>query len=228
MNIIRRNELSGELEKEQGDTRSLRSVVVAVVRKAFLLLITPKVRQKACIVFFLWLATSIIYYGVSLNSFNLSTNLYMYTFLSGLLEIPAYLLLWLASTTLGRKRTLMCLYLTCSVSISVLTALIMLLEEVPSWAKMVLSLSGKMAITAAYGLGEVMVWGPSAVFSLATLAAAFIVTLLPETKNKIMAQGIDDQPEHVMEHVPSRPEHDPPRTQYDPLRTQYDPSTTQT
>ncbi|KAK3895945.1 hypothetical protein Pcinc_000329 [Petrolisthes cinctipes] len=267
MNIIRRNELSGELEKEQGDTRSLRSVVVAVVRKAFLLLITPKVRQKACIVFFLWLATSIIYYGVSLNSYNLSTNLYMYTFLSGLLEIPAYLLLWLASTTLGRKRTLMCLYLTCSVSISVLTALIMLLEEVPSWAKMVLSLSGKMAITAAYGLvwyystelfstkyrsrvmgeanmfarlgsscspyindifGEVMVWGPSAVFSLATLAAAFIVTLLPETKNKIMAQGIDDQPEHVMEHVPSRPEHDPPRTQYDPLRTQYDPSTTQT
>ncbi|KAK3895982.1 hypothetical protein Pcinc_000366 [Petrolisthes cinctipes] len=214
MNIIRRNELSGELEKEQGDTRSLRSVVVAVVRKAFLLLITPKVRQKACIVFFLWLATSVIYYGVSLNSYNLSTNLYMYTFLSGLLEIPAYLLLWLASTTLGRKRTLMCLYLTCSVSISVLTALIMLLEEG----------SDDIPINE----GEVMVWGPSAVFSLATLAAAFIVTLLPETKNKIMAQGIDDQPEHVMEHVPSRPEHDPPRTQYDPLRTQYDPSTTQT
>ncbi|KAK3886407.1 hypothetical protein Pcinc_009440 [Petrolisthes cinctipes] len=46
--------------------------------------------------------------------------------------------------------------------------------------------------------GEVLVWGPSAVFSLASLAAAFIVTLLPETKDKIMAQGID-QPEHVME-----------------------------
>ncbi|KAK3895986.1 hypothetical protein Pcinc_000370 [Petrolisthes cinctipes] len=58
--------------------------------------------------------------------------------------------------------------------------------------------------------GEVLVWGPSAVFSLASLAAAFIVTLLPETKNKIMAQGIDDQPEHVME------QHDPPQPQYDP------------
>ncbi|KAK3887162.1 hypothetical protein Pcinc_008752 [Petrolisthes cinctipes] len=55
--------------------------------------------------------------------------------------------------------------------------------------------------------GEVLVWSLSAVFSLASLAAAFIVTLLPETKNKIMAQGIDDQPEHVME-------------QYDPTRTQ--------
>ncbi|KAK3895952.1 hypothetical protein Pcinc_000336 [Petrolisthes cinctipes] len=260
-------ERSGECEKEHEETRSLRSVVVAVVRKVFLLLITPEVRRKACIVFFLWGASSMIYFGVSLNSYNLSTNLYIYTFLCGLLEIPAYLLNWPASTTLGRKKTLVCLYLTCSVSISVLTALIMLLEEVPSWAKMVLSLSGKMAITSAYGLiwyystelfstkyrsrvmgeanmcarmsstfspyindifGEVLVWGPSAVFSLASLAAAFIVTLLPETKNKIMAQGIDDQPEHVVkQHVPSRPQHDPPRTQYDPLRTQYDPLRTQ-
>ncbi|KAK3894426.1 hypothetical protein Pcinc_001776 [Petrolisthes cinctipes] len=72
--------------------------------------------------------------------------------------------------------------------------------------------------------GEVLVWGPSAVFSLASLAAAFIVTLLPETKNKIMAQGIDDQPEHVVEqHDPTRTQHDPPRTQYDPPRTQHDP-----
>ncbi|KAK3887136.1 hypothetical protein Pcinc_008726 [Petrolisthes cinctipes] len=152
MNIIRRNERSGECEKEHEETRSLRSVVVAVVRKVFLLLITPKVRRKACTVFFLWGASSMIYYGVSLNSYNLSTNLYIYTFLCGLLEIPSYLLNWLASTTLGRKKTLVCLYLTCSVSISVLTALIMLLEEVPSWAKMVLSLSGKMAISAAFGL----------------------------------------------------------------------------
>ncbi|KAK3894434.1 hypothetical protein Pcinc_001783 [Petrolisthes cinctipes] len=114
MNIIRRNERSGECEKEHEETRSLRSVVVAVVRKVFLLLITPK--------------------------------------------------------------------------------------------------------------GEVLVWGPSAVFSLASLVAAFIVTLLPETKNKILAQGIDDQPEHVVEqHDPPRPQHDPPRPQYDPPRTQHDP-----
>ncbi|KAK3886966.1 hypothetical protein Pcinc_008849 [Petrolisthes cinctipes] len=75
--------------------------------------------------------------------------------------------------------------------------------------------------------GEVLVWGPSAMFSLASLAAAFIVTLLPETKNKIMAQGIDDQPEHVVEqHDSPRTQHDPPRTQYDPPRTHYDPTTT--
>ncbi|KAK3895960.1 hypothetical protein Pcinc_000344 [Petrolisthes cinctipes] len=68
--------------------------------------------------------------------------------------------------------------------------------------------------------GEVLVWSLSAVFSLASLAAAFIVTLLPETKNKIMAQGIDDQPEHVME------QYDPTRTQYDPSTTHHEPSKT--
>ncbi|KAK3894445.1 hypothetical protein Pcinc_001793 [Petrolisthes cinctipes] len=133
MNIIRRNERSGMSEKEHEETRSLRSVVVAVVRKVFLLLITPEVRRKACIVFFLWGASSMIYFGVILNSYNLSTNLYIYTFLCGLLEIPAYLLNWPASTKLGRKKTLVCLYLTCSVSISVLNALIMLLEEGQCW-----------------------------------------------------------------------------------------------
>ncbi|KAK3894464.1 hypothetical protein Pcinc_001811 [Petrolisthes cinctipes] len=76
-------------EKEHEETRSLRSVVVAVVRKVFLLLMTPK--------------------------------------------IPAYLFNWPASTKLGRKKTLECLCLTCSVSISVLTALIMLLEEGQCW-----------------------------------------------------------------------------------------------
>ncbi|KAK3887150.1 hypothetical protein Pcinc_008740 [Petrolisthes cinctipes] len=97
-------------EKEHEETRSLRSVVVAVVRKVFLLLITPEVKRKACIVFFLLGASSMIYYG-----------------------IPAYLFNWPASTKLGRKKTLECLYLTCSVSISVLTALIMLLEEGQCW-----------------------------------------------------------------------------------------------
>ncbi|KAK3878775.1 hypothetical protein Pcinc_016586 [Petrolisthes cinctipes] len=244
MNIIRRNERSGVSEKEHEEIRSLRSLVVAVVRKVLLLFITPEVRRNACIVFFLWGASSMIYYGVSLNSYNLSTNLYIYTFLCGLLELPTYLLLWLASTTLGRKKTLVCLYLTCSISISFLTALIMLLEEVPSWAKMVLSLSGKTAITTAFNLiwyystelfstkyrsrGEALVWGPSAVFSLASLVAAFIVTLLPETKNMIMAQGNDNQPEHLMEqHVPSRSQHDPLRTQHDPPRSQYDPPRSQ-
>ncbi|KAK3886271.1 hypothetical protein Pcinc_009575 [Petrolisthes cinctipes] len=92
-------------------------------------------------------------------------------------------------------------------------------EETRSLRSVVVAVVRKVFLLLITPKGEVLVWGPSAVFSLASLAAAFIVTLLPETKNKIMAQGIDDQPEHVVEQYdPPRPQHDPPRTQHDPLR----------
>lgn len=43
--------------------------------------------------------------------------------------------------------------------------------------------------------GEVTVWAPSALFSLIALVAAVSVFLLPETTNKIMPQGIDEEDE---------------------------------
>lgn len=63
------------------------------------------------------------------NHLTVSTNIYLYIFLGGLLEIPSYVLLWLASTTLGRKKTLTILFLICGVTISLLMALMLLLQE---------------------------------------------------------------------------------------------------
>ncbi|KAK3878718.1 hypothetical protein Pcinc_016665 [Petrolisthes cinctipes] len=95
----------------------------------FVLVLTPGLRLKAIVVFYLWIASSTIYYGVSLNSYNLSTNIYLYTFLGGLLEIPAFLLLWLSTTTLARKKTFAVLFIICGVSISLLATLMLLLQE---------------------------------------------------------------------------------------------------
>lgn len=64
-------ERSDDRERECEETTSLQQLVVTVVQKVLLLVWTPKVRRKACIVFFLWSATGMIYYGVSLNSYNL-------------------------------------------------------------------------------------------------------------------------------------------------------------
>ncbi|KAK3889221.1 hypothetical protein Pcinc_006791 [Petrolisthes cinctipes] len=88
------------------------------------------------------------------------TNIYLYTFLGGLLEIPAYLLLWLATATLGRKKTFAILFLICGISISLLTTLMLLLQKV---------------------------------FSVGALVAAAVVFILPETTNKNMPQGIDEE-----------------------------------
>ncbi|KAK3889505.1 hypothetical protein Pcinc_006477 [Petrolisthes cinctipes] len=41
--------------------------------------------------------------------------------------------------------------------------------------------------------GEVSVWAPSAVFSLGSLVATAVVFFLPETTNKNMPQGINDE-----------------------------------
>ncbi|KAK3870955.1 hypothetical protein Pcinc_023863 [Petrolisthes cinctipes] len=108
-----------------------------VVRGTFVLVLTPGLRLKAIVVFYLWMTSSSIYYGISLNSYNLSINIYLYTFLGGLLEIPAYFLLWLATTTLGRKKTFAVLFIICGVSISLLTTLMLLLHEVFSLGSLV-------------------------------------------------------------------------------------------
>ncbi|KAK3855268.1 hypothetical protein Pcinc_038318 [Petrolisthes cinctipes] len=108
-----------------------------MLRFSFILVLTPGLRLRAMVVFYLWLAISTIYYGVSLNSYNLSTNIYLYTFLGGVMEIPAYLLLWLATTTLGRKKTFAIIFIICGVSISLLTTLILLFHEVFSLGSLV-------------------------------------------------------------------------------------------
>ncbi|KAK3895899.1 hypothetical protein Pcinc_000399 [Petrolisthes cinctipes] len=151
-------------KSEKGERResvgvSIRTRLGQVLRETFVLVMTPGLRLKAFVIFYLWITSSAIYFGVSLNSYNLSINIYLYTFLGGLLEIPAYLLLWLATATLGRKKTFAILFLICGISISLLTTLILLLQKV---------------------------------FSVGALVAAAVVFILPETANKNMPQGIDE------------------------------------
>ncbi|KAK3880182.1 hypothetical protein Pcinc_015313 [Petrolisthes cinctipes] len=123
-------EKSKKCERREPVGVSVRTRLEQVLRETFVLMLTPGLRLKAFIIFYLWITISAIYFGVSLNSYNLSTNIYLYTFLGGLLEIPAYLLLWLANATLGRKKTFAILFLICGISISLLTMLMLLLQKV--------------------------------------------------------------------------------------------------
>ncbi|KAK3895901.1 hypothetical protein Pcinc_000401 [Petrolisthes cinctipes] len=153
-------EKSEKCERRESVGVSVRTKLEQLLRETFVLVLTPGLRLKAFVVFYLWITSSAIYYGISLNSYNLSTNIYLYTFLGGLLEIPAYLLLWLATATLGRKKTFAILFLICGISISLLTTLMLLLQKV---------------------------------FSVGALVAAAVVFILPETTNKNMPQGIDEE-----------------------------------
>ncbi|KAK8395792.1 hypothetical protein O3P69_005714 [Scylla paramamosain] len=82
----------------------------------------------------------------------MSTNDYVYSFLSAAVEVPAYLGLWPAITYLGRRVTLAMLLLLTGTCVSVVTLFLILQDEVPAELKVFFSLSGKMAITASLQL----------------------------------------------------------------------------
>ncbi|XP_069939366.1 organic cation transporter protein [Cherax quadricarinatus] len=109
-------------------------------------------RRRSLIVFFCWLAASVVYYGVALNSTNLSINTYLYIFLGGLLEMPSYILLWPAVVFLGRVKSLSVLYCTTGSTILLISVFILFIPETPWVVVMLVSLIGKTAITAAYQL----------------------------------------------------------------------------
>ncbi|KAK3880066.1 hypothetical protein Pcinc_015405 [Petrolisthes cinctipes] len=108
-----------------------------------------KLRIRALIIFGCWFTCALVYYGVSLNATNLSTDVYLYMFLGGLLEVPSYVLLWPAIAFFGRVKSLAGLIFTCGVSILIVACIIFFLPEAPVWIATLLSLLGKMAITAA-------------------------------------------------------------------------------
>ncbi|XP_068202142.1 organic cation transporter protein-like [Palaemon carinicauda] len=121
-------------------------------RHIFILLLKPSLRKRILICFFCWFVASMVYYGVSLNSTNLSTDPYLYTFLGGLVEVPSYLLLWPAIVFLGRRVSLIALYVICAITIAIIAVLLVAVEDVPVGVLLFLSLAGKSAITAAFHL----------------------------------------------------------------------------
>ncbi|XP_064108834.1 organic cation transporter protein-like isoform X1 [Macrobrachium nipponense] len=125
------------------------------VRHIFVLVLTPTLRNRILLCFFCWFAVSMVYYGVSLNSTNLSTDPYLYIFLGGLVEVPSYLLLWPAIVYLGRRVSLIALYIVCATTVSIIAILLVAMETVPVGVLMFLSLTGKSAITAAFHLSYV-------------------------------------------------------------------------
>lgn len=64
---------------------------------------TPNLRKKTLNVCFCWFANSIVYYGLSLSTGKLSGNPFLFLFLSGLVEIPSYIVLIWLMTRLGRR-----------------------------------------------------------------------------------------------------------------------------
>ncbi|KAK4322464.1 hypothetical protein Pmani_006804 [Petrolisthes manimaculis] len=214
-------------EEERKESNWCDSLAMKVVRHCFILLLNPQLRLRTLVIFFGFFSSTMVYFGVSLNATNLGTDPYLYVFLGGLLEVPSYLLLWPMMVFVGRRRSLALLFFTCAVCIfSVMAFMLIQLNEL---VVVVLSLAGKVAITAALQLiwaytselyptkvrslalgeanflgklgslcspyindllGEVVVWGPSALFGLVSLMSAALALILPETRHSDMQEAL--------------------------------------
>eukprot|EP01018_Ginkgo_biloba_P011218 Gb_22848 [translate_table: standard] len=67
---------------------------------------SPVTRTRLIIMVFIWLACAIVYYGLSLNVVNLSTNLYISVFLNGVAEMPAFAITAVLLGKFGRRAML--------------------------------------------------------------------------------------------------------------------------
>lgn len=85
--------------------------------------------KNTVILMYGWFVSSSVYYGMNFNTKNLTGNLYMNIFLSGLVEIPALIFVVLVHNKLGRRLTV---------------SLLMLLAGIFSFAILILDLAGKL------------------------------------------------------------------------------------
>ncbi|EDW80821.1 uncharacterized protein Dwil_GK11734 [Drosophila willistoni] len=107
----------------------------------------PNLRRKTLILFFDWLVTSGVYYGLSWNTNNLGGNVLLNFLISGAVEIPAYIFLLLTLNRWGRRSILCGCMLMAGISL-LLTSVI---PEDLNWMIVACAMLGKLAITASYG-----------------------------------------------------------------------------
>ncbi|KJE98431.1 hypothetical protein CAOG_008371 [Capsaspora owczarzaki ATCC 30864] len=69
-------------------------------------LVAPALRRSTLVLGFVWFTNSLVYYGLTFLAADLSSNVFFNTFLSGLVEIPGYLVAVLLVDRIGRKKSL--------------------------------------------------------------------------------------------------------------------------
>lgn len=80
------------------------------------LLGSPRLFLRLCLVSFSWTATTLVYYGLSLNAASLSGNVFLNFSLLALIEVPGYTLSYVGMTWAGRRLTMVGSLLVASAS----------------------------------------------------------------------------------------------------------------
>ncbi|XP_042354313.1 solute carrier family 22 member 21-like [Plectropomus leopardus] len=109
---------------------------------------TPNIRNITILGVFIWLAATVVFYGLSLNTSNLNGNVYLNCFISAAIDIMAYLATSVLVNRVSRPILLFSMLMFCGIMLLV----IKLVPEDMHVMFQVLALVGKTGVSAAYCL----------------------------------------------------------------------------
>ncbi|XP_049931088.1 solute carrier family 22 member 5-like [Epinephelus moara] len=109
---------------------------------------TPNMRNITILSVIIWMSTSMVFYGLSLNTSNLNGNAYLNCFISAAIDMLTYIATWVLVNRVSQPTLLFSMLTFCGIMLLV----IMLLPEDMQVMLQVLALVGKIGVSAAYCL----------------------------------------------------------------------------
>lgn len=109
-------------------------------------LMNKVVRTRVLILWFLYIVSTMVYYGLSMSAVSLNVDPFVYMVLSGLMEMPSYLLAPPVISRWGRRMPTALGYALCGVFVFALTFTPKDIE----WLLITLAMVGKFSITTAF------------------------------------------------------------------------------
>ncbi|XP_068594000.1 organic cation/carnitine transporter 2-like [Cebidichthys violaceus] len=109
---------------------------------------TPNMRNITILSVFIWMSTSMVFYGLSLNTSNLNGDVYLNCFISAAIDIVVYGATWVLVNHASRPTILFSTLMFCGIMLLV----IKLVPEDMHVMLQVLALLGKVGVSAAYSM----------------------------------------------------------------------------
>uniref|UniRef100_A0A1B6FR82 Major facilitator superfamily (MFS) profile domain-containing protein n=2 Tax=Cuerna arida TaxID=1464854 RepID=A0A1B6FR82_9HEMI len=119
-------DLARGAEQESAPAKTHQPIFSRIIEGSHkLLMLFSSIEQckRIAVAYFCWFTVALIYYVLALNAPNFNINQHLFTFVSGIIEIPGYCLPLLLFIWLGRKCTSTILYFACGLALVVITTI---------------------------------------------------------------------------------------------------------
>jgi len=124
-----------------------------VFKEIIILVETPEMRKRTLNVFYSWLVVAMVYYGLSFNSKNLGGNIYVSSFISGFVEVPAVVVIIPLLAKLGRVKCYCGTFIAGGVCCGIVALIAFATEKGAAvWLPVAIAMLGKFLISMTFAI----------------------------------------------------------------------------